>query len=579
MRLERTLQIAYLAALGFMTTGVSAQAVTFTPQQEVLAEFGRAVFFDESLSTPGNQQGCVSCHNPERGWTFPDAEINAGPVGNPGADPQAHGNIRPNTIAYASFIHPFQPCGIGAPGGGRWCGGLFWNGRAEGTDPLGTWPVGDGAVSESVSLYELQLIPEYSAYYYDFLDPSSDDFLGPLIDQALNPAQRGPEQNAGEKKVCQQVKTATYGAMYEEAFGEEINCQTIPDDNPAYHVAFMRIALAIAAFETSPYVNAFSSFRDLALYRELDCAGDPAFNGYADDQICSHLAALKNPDEYGQFPLAFVDLGLPIEQIREINRGHDLFYGLVSEPSPLNGGNPADAEGNLRGTREGPYGGGPVEFAGVGINAGCSACHSNEPGGRGGNPPPDTGAEPRQTYNDHAYHNIGIPYNRDIPDTAYQEVAGIIEHISFASNSTPDRPRSTAPGFFRDQTLRNVGMGDENGAFVKAFGHNGHFKRLEDIIHFYGTRDLKKRCEFIPVGERRTDRNGNPDANYDVIDTPIVDATAAEALANDCWPEPEFADGTSTFGNVGISDMYPEEEAAIAAYIRALTDTVIAEAP
>jgi hypothetical protein len=58
-----------------------------------------------------------------------------------------------------------------------------------------------------------------------------------------------------------------------------------------------------------------------------------------------------------------------------------------------------------------------------------------------------------------------------------------------------------------------------------------------------------------------------------------VDATEAEALANDCWPEPEFPATASRLGGIGNLGLTPEEEAAIAAYIRALSDTYIPTAP
>jgi len=34
--------------------------------------------------------------------------------------------------------------------------------------------------------------------------------------------------------------------------------------------------------------------------------------------------------------------------------------------------------------------------------------------------------------------------------------------------------------------------------FVKAYGHNGYFKSLEETVHFYNTRDLP-----APGGRRR----------------------------------------------------------------------------
>jgi cytochrome c peroxidase len=110
--------------------------------------------------------------------------------------------------------------------------------------------------------------------------------LGPLADQALNPFPKGVEQNAGEKKVCQQVKTAKYKDLYDEAYGEPIDCRP-----PAVHTSFKRIAVALAAWQKSTDLNRFDSKRDRALKAEAD----------------------------GKFPLGgFTD---------QENRGHDLFYG------------------------------------------------------------------------------------------------------------------------------------------------------------------------------------------------------------------------------------------------------------
>ena len=63
------------------------------------------------------------------------------------------------------------------------------------------------------------------------------------------------------------------------------------------------------------------------------------------------------------------------------------------------------------------------------------------------------------------------------------------------------------------------------------FGHNGYFATLEEITHFYNTRDVE---------------------------------TAG-------WPAPEVALNVNTdeLGDLGLS---PEEEAAIVAFMRTLTD-------
>ena len=93
-------------------------------------------------------------------------------------------------------------------------------------------------------------------------------------------------------------------------------------------------------------------------------------------------------------------------------------------------------------------------------------------------------------------------------------------------------------------TLRNVDL-RPNSTFVKAYGHNGYFKSLEGIVHFYNTRDVKDTCP----------------GPY----------TEAQALAEDCWPEPEVADNVNTdeLGDLGLT---PDEEAAIVAFLKTLSD-------
>lgn len=77
-------------------------------------------------------------------------------------------------------------------------------------------------------------------------------------------------------------------------------------------------------------------------------------------------------------------------------------------------------------------------------------------------------------------------------------------------------------------------------------------------MHFYNTRFVKGACE----------------------DLGIEDATAEEAIANDCWPASEFP-GTEAVlpGLLGQLGLTPEEEAALVAYIRSLEDTHTPTAP
>ena len=93
-------------------------------------------------------------------------------------------------------------------------------------------------------------------------------------------------------------------------------------------------------------------------------------------------------------------------------------------------------------------------------------------------------------------------------------------------------------------TLRNVDL-RPNPGFVKSYSHNGYFKSLEGIVHFYNTRDVLQICPG--------------------------DYTEAAALAANCWPEPEVAANmnTSELGDLGLS---AQEEAAIVAFLKTLSD-------
>ncbi|MGD2063664.1 MAG: cytochrome C, partial [Nitrospirota bacterium] len=101
-------------------------------------------------------------------------------------------------------------------------------------------------------------------------------------------------------------------------------------------------------------------------------------------------------------------------------------------------------------------------------------------------------------------------------------------------------------------TLRNVDKRPYP-MFVKAYGHNGYFKTLKGIVHFYNTRDVLPVCAD-PL-------------------TPME-----EALAQNCWPEPEVTENVNTdeLGDLGLTD---EDEDAIVAFLKTLSDGFEAEGP
>lgn len=160
------------------------------------------------------------------------------------------------------------------------------------------------------------------------------------------------------------------------------------------------------------------------------------------------------------------------------------------------------------------------------FKARCAVCHPSQPGPNG-EPP---------LFTDFSYANLGIPKNplnpfyrataRRNPDGINYVDPGLAK--SLADAGYPESVWASEIGKHKVPTLRNV---DKRPAadFVRAYGHNGFFKSLEEITRFYNTRDVAP------------------------------------------WPAPETPANMNTtdLGNLGLS---PQEEAAIVAFLKTLTD-------
>lgn len=158
--------------------------------------------------------------------------------------------------------------------------------------------------------------------------------------------------------------------------------------------------------------------------------------------------------------------------------------------------------------------------------ANCAACHLSEPG-PGGTPP---------LFTDFTYDNLGIPrnllnpfysatpnFNRAGAAWIDPGLGGFLKSINMQEDFV-----TAAWGKHKVPTLRNVAKAP-SGDFVKAYGHNGYFKSLKEIVHFYNTRD---------------------------------DGT---------WPVPEVNVNVNAteLGNLGLTEA---EEDAIVAFMKTLTD-------
>lgn len=174
----------------------------------------------------------------------------------------------------------------------------------------------------------------------------------------------------------------------------------------------------------------------------------------------------------------------------------------------------------------------------------CTKCHAG------------TGTKP--LFTDFTAVNIGVPLNPNNPffhenvdngkglvanpaGTAYVD-DGLGGYLASAADTNPQW-QALAPnyvGTFQVATLRNVAAQPYAG-FVKSYAHNGYFKDLKTLVHFYNTRDV------LPV------------------------CGAGGVVGVTCWPAPEQPANLNhgQTGNLGLSD---SEESAIVTFLGTLTD-------
>lgn len=153
----------------------------------------------------------------------------------------------------------------------------------------------------------------------------------------------------------------------------------------------------------------------------------------------------------------------------------------------------------------------------------CGHCHTAKAGG---------GAP--IVFTDAKFHNIGVPSNSEFPFTLLP--AGFVD---LGLGGRPDLADPREYGKFKTTHTRNVTL-------TAPFMHNGVLKTLEEVVHFYNTRDVLPPCDPAL---------GSLDPDFGV----------------GCWPPPEYPDtmDSSFVGDLGLTSA---EEAALVAFMEALTD-------
>jgi cytochrome c peroxidase len=136
-------------------------------------------------------------------------------------------------------------------------------------------------------------------------------------------------------------------------------------------------------------------------------------------------------------------------------------------------------------------------------------------------------------FTDFTYDNIGTPKNPAYPfytQAAFNPLgaAWVDEGLGAFLQTRPEYQAYAAQnmGKMKVPTLRNVDK-RPHPEFVKAYGHNGYFKSLEEVVHFYNTRDA----------------------------LPLCSGAVSDSPGTNCWPAPEESANVNTeeLGNLGLS--------------------------
>jgi len=173
----------------------------------------------------------------------------------------------------------------------------------------------------------------------------------------------------------------------------------------------------------------------------------------------------------------------------------------------------------------------------------CAKCHLIEYDAKGTLP----------LFTDFTFENLGLPKNPQNPwyamNAAFNKEgpAWIDPGLAGFLKETPQYTKYAEENYGKHQvpTLRNVDK-RPSPEFVKCYGHNGYFKSLGEVVHFYNTRDV------LPAAEEVKDPK--PGVN--------------------CWPKPEISNNMNKteMGNLGLT---AAEESAIVEFMKTLSDGYI----
>jgi cytochrome c peroxidase len=205
----------------------------------------------------------------------------------------------------------------------------------------------------------------------------------------------------------------------------------------------------------------------------------------------------------------------------------------------------------------------------------------------------------KDTFTMYCYANLGVPKNPGNPFYANTNRAANpqgcnslgADYIDFGLGGNPnpapdgtkfmdDQPGDIPQfdGLFKAPSVRNVDQRPDPG-FVRSYMHNGVFKSLEEVVHFYNKRSIATNA----LGQELAfDWRKGPPAGYTPIFSPPESMEYPANVQNiDALTPAQFAalppdaGAIANNGQVGNLQLTPQEEADLVSFLKTLTDGYI----
>ena len=463
----------------------------FGPAQ-VTQALGKALIYDSTLSVNKNL-ACATCHADYSGFTGASSFFNGTTSADPGSVPITNSNgttspnerissRRPQTYAYA----PFSPVLHYNNTQQDFYGGNFWDMRAGGIR-LGN-PAAEQAQGPPTNPVEMGNL-DIATYVYKISKSKEAAFFEAFWGKGSLSSIHWPANI--------EALAATPGPPPDSGNPNPVLAMLSQADQNLVISAFDHAAQSTAAYEGGPEVSKFSSKFDFALANPTlsvltadELAGWNLFRGKGHCNTC-HLDGTENITTSKITPADAADVAPLFTDFTSANIGTPQNYAL-----PFLYENKADQFGYIANTAG-------INYLDLGVGA--------------------------------FLVNLSLPVLLDESDN----------NIGTGRNPNPAWA-ILAPNFngkVQVPTCRDVDLRPRP-TFVKAYTHNGYFKSLKALVHFYNTRDTLNGGVHKPAGEH------------------------GEGITY--WPFPEVnANLDQTIGHLGLTDI---EENQIVLFLQTLTD-------